>query len=319
MSNAILTKKKSKLPENKISVSSKNESKLYLELLPLLNTPRRYEAIAPVIEQFGLEKNLSKNGLKRLATRVLSEGLIKVKLQWKGSHKTTTDIYSSLPSSEISPLEIAVAFHPRSYLCYQTALFWNELTEQVPRTFYIAKERPGTSSKAAAPEFFDEFELRDSFVKLPKEHPNVATFGEYRFAFLARAYTGNAGVESRLISFRNNKVLTLITGLERTLLDCISTPENAGGIANVVDAMKRAADRIETDSLIDLYTKLGLKYPHWQRIGLLLERLASPKHAKRWRVRFGAPKCKFYLAKGYKLGWEFDEFWSVYYPKGLFG
>lgn len=318
MPNASSSTKKSKPPEKKISVSSKNESKLYRELLPLLHTPRRHEAFAPIIEQFGLERNLSRNGLNRLKARVLSEGLDRIKLQWKGSHKITTDIYSSLPSSEVSPLEIAVAFHPRSYLCYQTALFWNELTEQVPRTFYIAKERPGTSSKTAARESFDEYELRDAFVKLPKEHPNVAMFGEYRFVFLARAYTNNAGVETRLVPFKKNMVPTLITGLERTLLDCISAPENAGGIANVVDAMRRASNRVDIELLIELYTKLEFKYPHWQRIGLLLERIASPKHAMKWRVRFGIPKSKFYLAKGYKLGWEFDESWSVYYPQGLF-
>ncbi|TAM45819.1 MAG: hypothetical protein EPN55_07380 [Gammaproteobacteria bacterium] len=282
----------------------------------LLHTPRRYEELAPVIDQFGQEQNLSANGIYRLKTRVLTEGLNKLALRWKGSKKI--NLYSSLPNSDANPLEIAVAFSPRSYLCYQTALFWNELTEQVPHTFYIATERSGTSYKSAAPESFDEFELRDAFVKLPKEHPNVASFGEYRFVFLARAYTGNAGVESRLIPFKQVKVQIRITGLERTLLDCISAPENAGGIANAVDAMRRAADRIEIGTLIELYTKLHFKYPHWQRVGLLLDRLVSPTYAEKWKSHFGIPKHKFYLAKGYKLGWEFDQLWGVYYPKGLF-
>lgn len=310
--------KKKKRSENKISVNSKNESKLYQALLTLLHTPRRYEAIAPVIDQFGLERNLSRNGLNRLEARVISEGLNKVKLHWKSAYKASTDLYSSLPSNEANPLEIAVAFHARSYLCFQTALFWNDLTEQVPRTFFVAQERPGTSSKTVAPESFDEFELRDTFVKLPKEHPNVATFGEYRFIFLARAYTGNAGVESRQILFKGKEVPTLITGLERTLLDCISVPENAGGISNVVDAIKRSVDRIQIDLLIDLYRQLEFKYPHWQRVGLLLERVGALKYVNKWRAHFGAPKNKFYLCKGYKLGWELDESWSVYFPPGLF-
>lgn len=301
--------------EKKISVNSKNEPKLYKELLSLLQTPRRYEDLAPVIDQFGLQRNLSTNGIYRLKSRILAEGLNKLALRWKGSKKI--NLYSSLPNSEVNPLEIAVAFSPKSYLCYQTALFWNELTEQVPHTFYIANERPGTSSKSVAPDKYDEFELRDAFVKVPKEHPNVASFGEYRYVFLARAYTGNAGVESRLIPFKGKKVHARITGLERTLLDCISAPENAGGVANAVDAMKRAADKVEIEKLMKLYPQLDFKYPHWQRIGLLLDRLVSPPYAEKWRSQFGNPKCKFYLAKGYKLGWEFDPLWSVYYPKGL--
>lgn len=301
-----------------VSVYSKNESALYRELLPFFHTPRRYEAIAPAINQFGLKRNLSENGLNRLKARVLSEGVKKLKLRWKGSHKAHVDLYSSLPSDEANPLEIAVAFHPKSYLCYQTALFWNGLTEQVPRTFYIAQERPGTSSKTAAPKRFDEFELRDAFVKSPKEHPNVAVFGDYRFVFLARAYTGNAGVESRQILFQGKKVPVLITGLKRTLLDCISAPENAGGISDIVDAIKRSADKIEISALIDLYSQLELKYPHWQRVGLLLERAGALRLAKKWRAHFGSPKNKFYLGKGYRLGWELDEPWSVYYPPGFF-
>ena len=302
--------------KKKISVNSKNELKLFLELLTFLHTPRRYEEIAPVMDQFGLEKNLSTNGLTRLKRRVLNEGLNKLALQWKGSLKIK--LYSSLPNTDANPLEMAVAFNPRSYLCYQTALFWNELTEQVPHTFYIANERPGTSPRPSVPVSFDEFELRDAFVKLPKGHPNVATFGEYRFVFLARAHTGNAGVETRLIPFNQNKIRARITGLERTLLDCISAPENAGGVANVVDAMKRSTDRVKIDKLLELYIQLDFKYPHWQRIGLLLERIVSPVHAKKWRSHFGAPQTKFYLAKGYKLGWELDTLWNVYYPKGLF-
>ncbi|MBI3897328.1 MAG: hypothetical protein HY308_03415 [Gammaproteobacteria bacterium] len=309
---------KNKKSEKKVSVNSKNELKLYRELLPLLHTPRRYEAIRPVINQFGLEQNLSVSGLGRLERRVLSEGLNKLKLKWKGSYRTIPDIYSTLPSTDVNPLEVAIAFYPRSYLCYQTALFWNELTKQVPRTFFIAQERPSTSSKTVAPENFDDFELRDAFVKPPKEHPNVASLGEYRFVFLARAYTGSAGVELRDIPFKQKKVPTLITGLERTLLDCIAVPENAGGISNVVDATKQAAERIKLDSLIELYSQLEFKYPHWQRIGLLLDRVGHLKLAKRWGAQFGPPKNKFYLTKGYKLEWEFDESWGVYYPRGLF-
>ena len=318
MPRSVPSSTKNRKFEKKISINSKNELKLYRELLLLLQTPRRYEAIWPVIQQFGLKHSLSVSGLDRLKRRVLSEGLNKLKLKWKGSRRNIVDLYSPLPISDVNFLEVAMAFHLRSYLCCQTALFWNELTDQVPRTFYIAQERPSTSSKTAAPDCFDDFELRDTFVKRPKEHPNIAAFGEYRFVFLARAYTGSAGVELRHIPFKQEKVSTLITGLERTLLDCIAVPENAGGISNVVDATKRAAQRINLGSLFELYRKLEFKYPHWQRVGLLLERVGYPELAKKWRAKFGAPKNKFYLTKGYKLAWEFDESWSVYYPRGLF-
>ena len=305
--------------EKKVSVNSRNEAKIYRELLQLLEKPRRSAEIDPVITQFGLDKNLSESGKRRLKNKVFDEGLNQIKLKWKsGSSPSRAHLYSSLPDKDINAFEVAIAFHPNSYLCYQTALFWNELTEQVPQTFFIAQERPKTSPKSKAAESFDDFELRDAFVKLPIGHPNVAIFGNYRYIILARAYTGNAGVKAKKISFKGKKVTIPITGTERTLLDCISVPENAGGISNVVDAIKLGAKNIDLKIFYDLYRKLEFKYPHWQRVGLLFEKLGYSELAKEWRSQFGVPRNKFFLAKGYKLEWDFDESWSIYSPPGLF-
>lgn len=302
-----------------VSVNSRNEEKIRRELLHALEKPLRAVEIDSVIEHFVTEQNLSESGSRRIRSKALKEGIREVGLKWKGpSSRSSVSLYTSLPDEEINPLEIATAFHPKSYLCYQTALFWNELTEQVPQTFYIGQERPETSSKGQTPESFDDFELRDAFVKAPMEHKNVGTFGQYRYIILVRAYTGNAGVESRKISFNGKKITISITGLERTLLDCISVPENAGGISNVVEAIRLGSKNIDIDLFYKLYQKLGFKYPHWQRVGFLFDRLGYKNIAKEWKDRFGIPKNKFFLTKGYKLEWDFDKLWSIYFPHGLF-
>lgn len=302
-----------------VSVNSRNEEKIHRELLHALEKPLRAVEIGSVIEHFVAEQNLSESGSRRIRSRVLKEGIREVGLKWKGpSSRSSASLYTSLPDEEINPLEIATAFHPKSYLCYQTALFWNELTGQVPRTFYIGQERPPTSSKEQIPISFDDFELRDAFVKALVERKNVGTFGQYRYIILVRTYTGNAGVEVRKIPFNGKMITTSITGLERTLLDCISVPENAGGISNVIEAIRLGAKKIDIDIFYGLYTKLRFKYPHWQRVGFLFDRLGYANLAKKWKSRFGLPKNKFYLTKGYKLEWEFDEAWSTYFPRGLF-
>jgi predicted transcriptional regulator of viral defense system len=302
-----------------IAVNSRNEPKIFRELLHALEKPHRSTETDLIIEEFVAQQNISGSGARRIRSRAFKEGIREIGLKWKGpSSRSQKHLYSSLRDEEINPLEVATAFHPKSYLCYQTALFWNELTEQVPQTFYIGQERPETSSKAQIPVNFDDFELRDAFVKVPVEHKTVGMFGQYRYIILVRAYTGNAGVEERKIPFNGKKITASITGLERTLLDCISVPENAGGISNVIEATRLAAEKIDIDLLFDLYTKLRFKYPHWQRVGLLFDRLGYTDLEKKWKNRFGSPKNKFFLTKGYKLEWEFDDAWSIYFPRGLF-
>lgn len=302
-----------------VVVNSRNEPKIYRELLHALEKPHRATETDLFVEEYVSKLNLSVSGSRRIRSRALREGIHEIGIKWKGpSSRSSARLYSSLPDEEINPLEVATAFHPKSYLCYQTALFWNELTEQVPRTFYIGQERPRASSKEQAPVSFDDFELRDAFVKAPIEHKNVGTFGQYRYIILVRTYTGNAGVEVRKIPFNGKMITTSITGLERTLLDCVSVPENAGGISNVIEATRLGAIKIDIDIFFELYKKLRFKYPHWQRVGFLFDRLGYANHAKKWKSRFGSPRNKFFLTKGYKLGWEFDKEWSIYFPHGLF-
>lgn len=301
----------------KTSVNSKNEPRLFSELLHELSPPRRTTETVQVIARFTEEKNLSDLGASKLKKKALEEGLHKIRLKWPNT-AAAVKLYSSVPDEQVNVLELATAFHPKSYICYLSALYWNELTEQVPRTFYVAQERPGSSSVPHAPEKFDDLILRDVFLKSPAKHRNVATFQGYRYVFLARAFTGHSGVESRTIPFQNRSIEISITNLERTLLDCVSVPENAGGISNVLEAFERGLSRMNNSTLLSLYRHLDFKYPHWQRIGLVLEKLDASKFSRCWKSEFGEPKNKFFIAKEYKLDWELDPVWKVYYPKGLF-
>lgn len=304
------------------AVNSRNEVALYRDLLNSLEHPCRLSDIRPIVNQFGLERNISEAGLRRLEGRVIRDGVHKIRLKWKKASSTyPVVLYSVLPDEKINPLRVALAIIPKGYLCYQTALFWNGLTEQIPQTFYIAQERPAgrsLSRLSREPIVLDDMELRDAFVKRAHEYGSIATFGEYRYIVLARAHSGRAGVISKTVHFRSDKVAVSITGIERTILDCITVPEYAGGISNVIEATRIAAKDVSIDRLYKLYLKLNLKYPHWQRVGLIFDRLGFSNVANEWKTHFGNPKNKFYIAKGYRLEWEFDQTWNVYFPRGLF-
>jgi predicted transcriptional regulator of viral defense system len=307
----------------RVAVNSRNEKRYLSELVEVLKKPRRHNELKEAIKRFGLSHNLTDSGLRRIEAKLSGErGLKEINLKWKaGAPLPVPRLFSTASAADIHPLEVASALHRKSYLCYHTALFWNQLTEQVPTTYYIAIERPYTSSLGAQPakEPLDDFVLRDVFVRTHNEHKNVATLRDARFVTIARAYSGAAGVVHRTVQVGERNIEIAITGLERTLIDCIAVPEDAGGISNVIDALKAGASSIDFDVLVALYDELEFKYPHWQRIGLLLQKLGLEEQAKRWASKFGQPKNKFFIAKGYRLEWEFDNEWSIYYPRGLFG
>lgn len=307
----------------RVAVNSQNEKRYLTELVDILKQPRRYDELTETVKQFGIDRNLTDSGLRRLETRLSTQNFLKeIPLKWSATAPSPRRrLYSTRSIDTIHPLEVAIALHRKSYLCYHTALFWNHLTEQVPSTFYIAVERPATSPpphrSSSKPEPLDDFVLRDVFLKAHTEHTNVATFRASRFVAIARAYSGAAGVDRRTVHFEDRAVEISVTGLERTLLDCIAVPEDAGGVGNVIEAVKTAGSLIDFDKFSALYDQLAFKYPHWQRIGLLFTKLGFDDFASRWKARFGNPRNKFFLARGYRLEWEFDDMWSVYYPAGL--
>lgn len=251
-----------------------------------------------------------------LTSQLFSNGLHELSLKWPKS-AVSTEIYCSRNEESIHPLEVALALVEGGFLCYQTALYWNELTDQVPHTYYVAKERPKTSSKSKPPETWDDFQLRDAFVKPASEHKKIAVFRDHKIILLDRSYTAKAGVEARSLSVLPGSRAILITNLERTLLDCASVPENAGGLSSVIDAFEIARHRLKLDVLLELYEKLDFKYPHWQRIGFLLKHFVDENLSTEWARFFGKPKNKFYLAKGYTLDWKFDAEFSIFYPNGI--
>lgn len=305
----------------RVPVNAKNEKQLLGELVELLKRPRRYNELNEAIKLFGERRNLTDSGRRRLESKLSTTGALKeIPLRWSANAPAPKPrLFSTQPPEDITALEIATALHRKSYLCYHTALFWNQLTEQIPNTFYIAVERPSTSGPKyrQRTESLDDFVLRDVFVKNHIEHTNVATFRQSRFVIIARSYSGNAGMVHRTVHFQGKATEIALTGAERTLIDCIASPEDAGGIATVVDAMKLYAPSIDIERFAALYEDLAFKYPHWQRIGLLLDKLGYIDLAKYWKSKFCEPKNKFFLARGYRLEWKFDEKWSIYYPPGL--
>ena len=287
---------------------------LYKELLADLQKPRNPVSQQKFIQGFFNKHALGVTHQRNLQSRLRQEQKIgQLPIKW-GHGTPFRHLLTTTPDA--NPLELTMGFFEKGYLCFGSALFWNGLSPQVPKTFYIAKERPVPGPKRKLP-VLDEFTMQEQFMKAPRVSNKVCTLNDYTYVLVERDYSNRAGVVSKTVPFGGKDVTIDLTNLERTLIDCVMSPHYSGGPSAIVQAFELAKPKLHVSTLIEMYKKLSLAFPYWQRIGLLLEKVASVKTAEDWRAKFGKPKMKFYFDKNYRLSWDFDESWQIYYPKGL--
>ena len=306
------------MENKKVRFNAITRSALYKELLETLKSPRRMSDVLVELEKFSEDKALSKGAYSEIKNKILNEGLRKLKLKWPNGNPITKVYTSCSNDSEINILELARGIYQKSYFCYLPALYWNELIDQVPKTYFIAHERPITSVSSEPSIEFNDLALRDAFIKPPTQHRNVFVYNDNHVVYLARSYSGFAGVVLKTVQSHGKTIIVWATGLERTLIDCATFPENAGGISNVIEAFEKASSRIDPILMVKLYKDLKFKYPYWQRIGLIFDQLGNTDLSKVWEQSFGQPENKFFLMKEYRIDWEYNEKWKVFSPKGLF-
>jgi hypothetical protein len=106
-----------------------------------------------------------------------------------------------------------------------------------------------------------------------------------------------------------------VTKLERTLIDIVVRPAYVGGIFEVLDAFRKARDRVSVAVLIATLRKLDYVYPYHQALGFYLERAGVPIDRLQRLLDLG---CEYDFYLGNKLSNpQFDSLWRIYYPEGL--
>lgn len=283
--------------------------KALLSLEPAFNSSMEKEI------DFNLKKsNISINLSWKLKIAIKNK-LHKVPLRWK-SPANKVIIYS--PKPEPDPHQLISVFKKKSYASYFCALYFNELTNQLPKTFHISYER---SKRSRIPETvygnLDFFDVRDSFMKKPRLTQNIVTYKSFKYEFVEREPTDDLGVVQKRISLKKGVASFSVTDRERTLIDCLVAPHRAGGIDSVISSFISAKKKLSIEKLHKYYVTFDFVYPYWQRIGFILERALGEKPAKKWESRFSGEKHKFFLMREYRSSWLLDERWQIYYPKGL--
>lgn len=209
-------------------------------------------------------------------------------------------------------LSVLLKLKKNAYLSHYTAMRIHGLTEQIPKKVYVNHERKSSTHDDVP---LRQWDIDEAFHKAPRVSNNAALFDDYQIILLNGQHTGNAGVVEGKINFDDvEKVSARYTGLERTLIDAVVSPNYSGGVSEVMKAFEEAKDRVSINSLMALLKKLEFKYPYHQAIGFYMQR-AMYKEKLLDLVRSVPMKWDFYLT--HDMGaTDYVSQWKLFVPKG---
>jgi len=207
-----------------------------------------------------------------------------------------------------SPFLIALSIRENAYLCHGTAVFLHGLTDQLPRTIYVNHEQ---ASKPRARGALSQERIHYAFRQKQRQSNQLFQSENVRFLLLSGKSTGRLEV-APLVS--DGEELS-VTKLERTLIDIAVRPAYAGGVYQVLEAYRRARERISVAILLATLRKLDYVYPYHQAIGFYMQRAGYD--AKQYeRLRKLGLEYDFYLAHDVRAR-DYDSRWRLFVPKGF--
>ncbi len=217
--------------------------------------------------------------------------------------------YTRYVWGDASPLEVALSLRARSYLSHASAVFLHGLTMQLPKTVYVNQEQ---SPKPPPSGGLTQQSIDRAFHNAPRFTNYVFTYRGTRLVLLNGKNSGDLEV-SDMVDAKGHALRT--TKLERTLIDITVRPAYAGGIFDVSEAFRSAAERVSVPTLVATLAKLDFVYPYHQALGFYLERAGIPR-ARLKRLAALGIEHNFYLGNQMPNP-QYDAEWRIYYPEGL--
>lgn len=211
---------------------------------------------------------------------------------------------------EVPFYELLLALKPKSYFTHYTAMYFHELTEQIPKTIYVnVEQEPKPRSKSELAQDRIDF----AFKRATRISKNVTKKGDYTIRLLNGMHTGNAGVIES-VGHAGEKIQ--LADVERTLIDIAVRPEYSGGPYEVLKAYRLAKEKVSVNRLSALLKQINYVYPYQQVIGFYLDRAGVYKESLVQLLRKTEIKYDFYLM--HKMGdLDYSKKWRLYFPKGF--
>jgi len=220
---------------------------------------------------------------------------------------------------EVPVLETLLELVERSHYSHYTALRIHGLTEQVPKTFYLTRERVGGQGNAVTQRTpYDQSAIDQAFAQPPRISQNEIELPEeqMRLMLLEGAHQQEEGVVSGDIPWGGARPLRLrYSSLERTLIDIVVRPFYAGGVFEVAKAFENARGKLSVNAMAAMLRRLSLGYPYHQAIGYYLERAGYKPTLVNLFMRMPIER-DFYLT--HRMGRaSYIPHWRLHVPEGF--
>jgi predicted transcriptional regulator of viral defense system len=209
-----------------------------------------------------------------------------------------------------SPVDVALALRPRSYVSHGSAMWLNSLCVNKGSRVYVNQEQ---SPKPTPLQILLQASIDRAFKTKARVSSYVFRYLDTELVLLSGKNTGNFAVEEVTDPEGSSYAAT---NLERTLVDITVRPAYAGGVAAVLEAYRRAHAQISAATLVNnlrkTLTAVSHLYPYHQAIGFYLTRAGVPDAVSRPLRELGLT-YDFYLDHASEnLG--FDAEWRIHYP-----
>ena len=206
-----------------------------------------------------------------------------------------------------SAFQIALTLGNSAYLSHYSAIFFHGLTDQIPKTIFITNEQSSKGRESV----LTQTGIDSAFSKPQRISRNLSKLDENQVInMLLGKSTGQLGVDELENDIR-------VTNLERTLIDVTVRPLYSGGVYEVLEAYRRAADLgLSVNRLTAYLRKINHTYPYHQAIGFYLEKSGAYKESQIALLQRFDFEYDFYLTYNMKEK-EYSEKWRLYYPKGF--
>lgn len=216
-------------------------------------------------------------------------------------------------------LETLVGLVDRGFYSHYTALRIHGLTEQTPKTIYLNQEKLRSlgfgHDKDAV---YEQDAIDQAFKKPPRVSKNEIDLpaDQCRVVMLQSAYHKGLGIIDGTFNDGNERNLPIrYTDLERTMIDIVTRPFYAGGVAEVAKAFENAKDKLAVNKMSAMLNKMRFGYPYHQAIGYYLER-AGYKASLLDIFRRKPMVRDFYLTHGLDKTTYYRE-WRLHVPESF--
>lgn len=204
--------------------------------------------------------------------------------------------------------ELVQSLRPKGYISHYTAMRLHELTDQIPKTFYINSEQKARGGGGQLSQRGIDLAFRNKC----RVTNNRTVHGDIEIVAVNGGNTDNLGT----METKEGAAVIRFTNVERTLIDATVRPVYCGGTTEVANAFEKAHGKFSVNTLVSYLRKLNYTYPYHQAIGFYLERTGLYTETQLSLLKSFEIEYDFYLANAMKSS-NYNERWKLFIPKGI--